>query len=148
MKIWIATALTGPIVCFDPSFAKQKKSSHTSISTISCSNFTNQTQHPTLRLSFWFMYIIKVRILCWDWGVKVEFANSTFIRQSPLKFLALNMWINLKYNLNVECQVRSVKFEWEMIDIKVWLIFWFFFAKLGSKCMIGPARAVAIQKFP
>ena len=24
MKIRIATALTGPIVCFDPSFAKQK----------------------------------------------------------------------------------------------------------------------------
>ena len=60
------------------------------------------------------------------------------------KFPALNMYINVKDNLKVGWRVRLAKFEQETIDFEV---FFFCFAKLESKCTIGPARAVGVQNF-
>lgn len=54
------------------------------------------------------------------------------------------MYINVKDNLKVGWRVRLAKFEQETIDFEV---FFFCFAKLESKCTIGPARAVGVQNF-
>jgi len=50
------------------------------------------------------MYIIEVRILYWDWGVSGN-CKFHFYTSIPTQFLALNMWINLKYNLNVDAEL-------------------------------------------